>query len=280
MSTVSILLSAFIISVIGLLMFIVSTRYGLLDGSQRAASIIFGRGEIGRPEEPAATGEQRTALETVGAVAEKAAAFATLDEDLAARAAADRSSSLVVFVFLCSAMLWLLVASLAGLTASLKLHLPDALASQAWLSFGRIRTIHLNAVAYGWAPMAGLGITQFVLPRVLKTPLVGGTFAVLGALLWNAGVVAGLGSIAAGLSDGLEWLEIPWQIGILFAVGGRLGRHPPGADTAGNPGQPSLCLRLVHGVRALLVPCAVPGGQGALRSFRGRAGDHELVVWA
>lgn len=222
MSTVSILLSAFILSVVGLLMFIVSTRYGLLDGSQGAAGIIFGRDEIGRPEEPAATGEQRTALEGISAAAEPSAPPATSDADLAACAAADRSSSLVVFVFLCSAMVWLLVASLAGLTASLKLHLPDALATQAWLSFGRIRTIHLNAVAYGWAPMAGLGIAQFVLPRVLKTPLVGGNFAVLGAMMWNAGVVAGLGSIAVGLSDGLEWLEIPWQIGVLFAVGGAL----------------------------------------------------------
>lgn len=222
MSTVSILLSAFILSVVGMLMFIVSTRYGLLDGSQKAASTIFGRDEIGRPEEPAATSEQRMALQGIDADAQDSGASAALDEDIGARAAADRSSSLVVFVFLCSAMVWLLVASLAGLTASLKLHFPDALASQAWLSFGRIRTVHLNAVAYGWAPMAGLGISLFVLPRVLRTPLVGGNFAVLGAMLWNAGVVAGLGSIAVGLSDGLEWLEIPWQIGILFAVGGAL----------------------------------------------------------
>lgn len=73
MSTVSILLSAFILSVVGLLMFIVSTRYGLLDGSQGAAGIIFGRDEIGRPEEPAATGEQRTALEGISAAAEPSA---------------------------------------------------------------------------------------------------------------------------------------------------------------------------------------------------------------
>ena len=42
---------------------------------------------------------------------------------------------------------------------------------QAWLTFGRIRTIHLNAVAYGWAPMAGLGIAMFVIPRLLKTQI-------------------------------------------------------------------------------------------------------------
>src|SRR3546814_2719291 len=41
-------------------------------------------------------------------------------------------------------------------------------------------------------------------------------------MLWNAALIAGLGSIAAGFNDGLEWLEIPWQIDILFVVGGAL----------------------------------------------------------
>jgi len=222
MSTVSILLSAFVVSVVGLITFIVSLRYGWLDGSQKSAEVIFASGEVGRTEEPSATGQQQSALQAVATPEASPASSPTLDSELAARAEADRSTSLVVFVFLCSAMVWLLVASLGGLTASLKLHMPDALASQAWLSFGRIRAVHLNAVAYGWAPMAGLGIALFVLPRVLKTPLVGGNYAILGAMMWNAGMVAGLGSISVGITDGMEWLEIPWQIGIVFAVGGAL----------------------------------------------------------
>src|SRR3546814_7024068 len=52
--------------------------------------------------------------------------------------------------------------------------------------------------------------------------LVGGRFAVLGAMLWNAGLIAGLGDIAAGFTDGLEWLEIPWQVDILIVIGGAL----------------------------------------------------------
>ncbi|KGE66278.1 MULTISPECIES: cbb3-type cytochrome c oxidase subunit I [Pseudomonas] len=222
MSTVAILLSAFILSVVGLLVFIVSIRYGLLDGSQKAAEVIFAPEEIGRTEEPSVTGKQRSGLQTIASPTELPKPSPALDSELTERAEADRSSSQLVFLFLCCAMVWLLVASLAGLTASLKLHMPDLLASQAWLTFGRIRTIHLNAVAYGWAPMAGLGIALFVLPRVLKTRLVGGNYAILGAMMWNAGLVAGLGSIAVGISDGLEWLEIPWQVGIVFVVGGAL----------------------------------------------------------
>ena len=48
--------------------------------------------------------------------------------------------------------------SLAGLISSLKMHMPDWLVTEAWLTFGRIRPAHLNMVIYGWSSLAGVGI--------------------------------------------------------------------------------------------------------------------------
>ena len=222
MNTAAILLSAFVLSFVALLVFIWTQRTGLFDRSSRGAEVIFAPGEIGRVEEPAAAPSARPGLQ--GAIDPAGAGQPSPGHDLELRerARADASTAPLVFFFFCCAVAWLLVASLAGLTASIKLHEPDWLVQQAWLTFGRLRTIHLNAVAYGWAPMAGLGIALFVIPRLLKTPLVGARFAFVGAVVWNAALIAGLGSIAAGINDGLEWLEIPWQIGILFAAGGAL----------------------------------------------------------
>lgn len=222
MNTLAILLSAFVLSIVALLAFIWSQRRGLFDRSARAAEVIFAAGEVGHIDEPAATSNARGLLQQGMDRHSSDAARTVSAPELLDRARADASSAPVVFIFLCCAMVWLLVASAAGLTASLKLHEPDMLADFAWLSFGRIRTIHLNAVAYGWAPMAGLGIALFVIPRLLKTELVGARFAVLGGALWNAALIAGLGSLGVGISDGLEWLEIPWQIDILFVAGGAL----------------------------------------------------------
>lgn len=226
MDTVTLLLSSFILSVTGLLIFIWSLRKRLFNASSVAANVIFSPGEIGRGEEPALSPEKRAAMDKAvpGEIkpvltAEQEAA---LHKDLAERVEADNSSAFVTFVFLSCAVVWLIVASLAGLTSSIKLHEPDWLSQYAWLSFGRIRTIHLNAVAYGWAPMAALGVANWMLPRLLKTPLVGGRWAILGAMIWNAGLIAGLGCIAVGLSDGMEWLEIPWQVDILLVVGGAM----------------------------------------------------------
>jgi len=221
--TVTLLLSSFVLSVTGLLIFIWSLRKRLFDTTSVAANVIFSPGEIGQGEEPSLSAQQRAGMtrDEVKPVLD-AATEAAHQQELAERVEADRSSAFVTFVFLSCAVVWLIVASLAGLTSSIKLHEPDWLAQYAWLTFGRIRTIHLNAVAYGWAPMAALGVANWLLPRLLKTPLVGGRFAILGAMIWNAGLIAGLGCIAVGLSDGMEWLEIPWQVDILLVVGGAL----------------------------------------------------------
>ncbi|HJV79628.1 cbb3-type cytochrome c oxidase subunit I [Noviherbaspirillum sp.] len=230
MDTATILLSSFVLSITGLFFFIWSLRRKLFDNNPAAAQVIFSPGEVGRIEEPAANAAQRAGLQDA-AIAHSGPALnaeqeASLSKELAERIEADKSTAFVAFVFLACAVVWLIVASSAGLISSIKLHEPDWLVNQAWLTFGRIRTIHLNAVAYGWAPMAALGIAIWMLPRLLKTPLIGGRFAVLGAMIWNAGLIAGLGCIAVGLNDGMEWLEIPWQVDILLVVGGLLVALP------------------------------------------------------
>lgn len=226
MDTVSLLLSSFVLSITGLFVFIWSLRKRLFDATSAAANVIFSSGEVGHGEEPAATSAQRAGLalpvagQTMPPLTQEQEA--ERHRELEERIVADRSTALVSFVFLSCAVVWLLVGSLAGLTSSIKLHEPDWLNQQAWLTFGRIRTIHLNVIAYGWAPMSAFGIANWLLPRLLKTPLVGARFAILGCMIWNAGLIAGIGCIAAGISDGMEWLEIPWQVDILIVVGGAL----------------------------------------------------------
>ena len=63
------------------------------------------------------------------------------------------------------------------------------------------------------APMAGLGITMFVIPRLLKTPLIGARYALAGAVLWNVFLITGLGSIrSVSAKTHVRWLEIPCKL--------------------------------------------------------------------
>jgi len=54
-----------------------------------------------------------------------------------------------------------------------------------------------------------------------------------GAALWTLGVLGGTIAVANGWSDGIEWLEFPWQIDILLAVGGFFLAWPA-IETAAN----------------------------------------------
>ncbi len=222
MNPTALLLATFILSIVGLFAFIWSLRKGLFEAESSGARTIFSTGEIGHPEEPSVGPAQQSALDEVSRTNLDADETKTSPTELAAREAADRSSALPAFVLIGCSVVWLIVASFAGLLASLKLHWPDLMTEHAWLSFGRLRTMHLNGVAYGWAPLGLLGLAIWMLPRLLRTQLLGGRLVIFGALLWNAALIAGMGGLAIGINAGMEWLEIPWQIGVLFAIGGML----------------------------------------------------------
>lgn len=222
MNPTALLLATFILSIVGLFAFIWSLRKGLFEAESSGARTIFSTGEIGHPEEPSVGPAQQSALDEVSRTNLDADETKTSPTELAAREAADRSSALPAFVLIGCSVVWLIVASFTGLLASLKLHWPDLMTEHAWLSFGRLRTMHLNGVAYGWAPLGLLGLAIWMLPRLLRTQLLGGRLVIFGALLWNAALIAGMGGLAIGINAGMEWLEIPWQIGVLFAIGGML----------------------------------------------------------
>lgn len=216
-SAVLSLLGSFLLSVLGLFAFIWSLRKGLLVENPRGASVIFARGEVGRVDEPALTADAQAALQ--GAAHERAATPEMDADELRDRVASDQSSALPVFMFIMLACGWLLLGSAAGLVASVKLHEPDWLVHQAWLSFGRIRSLHLNAVIYGWSSNASLAVIVWLLPRLLRTRLAGVPWILLGAAVLNAGIASGFGALATGWSDGMEYLEIPWQIDLLILAG-------------------------------------------------------------
>ena len=222
--TVGVLLGTFLLSIVALFIFIWSMSTGLFGDGTAAATQIFAPNELGRIEDPAATATQKGGLQSAMGALDAANPVTQADED--SRSKADRSTSLVVGVCLTMAVVWLVLASFAGLISSIKLHAPDWWVQYEWLTFGRIRPVHLNLVAYGWCSLAGIGVAIWLIPRLLKTELVGAKYALVGGALWSAGVIAGSAAIGIGYSDGLEWLEYPWKIDTLLVVAGALVGFP------------------------------------------------------
>jgi len=220
---VGLLLATFLLSVASLGLFLWSMSRGLFGRGEAAGRVIFEPREVGLVEEPAGPVGDEDALQGVMNRTGHTGEFSVLTPDQASeRARLDASSRMPVLAALTSAVIWLVLASAFGLVASLKLHLPDWLVEQPWLTFGRIRPAHLNAVGYGWCSFAGLGVSLWMYPRLLKTPLVGGRIATAGIALWFVGVSAGTWAVLTGHSAGLEWLEFPWQADVPLFLGGTL----------------------------------------------------------
>jgi cytochrome c oxidase cbb3-type subunit 1 len=213
------LLGAFLLSIMGLFVFIWSMRKGPA-GREPPGGLGHLRAWRDRPgrRPPRCTRPGRAHLQA--AAAEPGDALHAADpRELAQRIEADRSSAFPVFMFIAFAILWLVLGSVAGLTASLKLHMPDWLVGEAWQTFGRVRTMHLTAVLYGWITNAALGLIVWLLPRLLRTRLFGAPWVMLGGAFINIAIASAIGAIGAGWSDGMEYLEMPWQIGLFIVVG-------------------------------------------------------------
>ncbi len=140
-------------------------------------------------------------------------------EIVSERARIDESCAVPCLVWFASSLFWLLVATVFGLVASLKLHIPGMHAEQAWLTFGRIRPVHLNLVAYGWGAMAAIGVMLWLMARLSRVPLRWPAALVFAAGFWNLGLLLGTIAILAGDSQGIEWLEFPTYVAFLLFVG-------------------------------------------------------------
>src|SRR5690606_22558037 len=89
-----------------------------------------------------------------------------------------------------------------------KFDFPDFLGSQEYLTFGRVRPAHLNAMIYGWASTAMFAVSLWMMPRLCRTELRWPGIAFGGIIIWHLGVFIGIILLLAGVSDGLEWLEL------------------------------------------------------------------------
>lgn len=159
--------------------------------------------------------------------------------DALERAQVDASCRVPVLLFFATAIFWLVVGTVFGLIASLKLHDPYFIIElPSWfafylekfspagtveminssLTFGRIRPAHLNTVAYGWGSPAGLGVAIWLMARLCRVPLRYPTLVSAAGVLWNIGMVVGIGALLSGGSTSIEWLEFPPYVTFILFI--------------------------------------------------------------
>ena len=126
-------------------------------------------------------------------------------------------SKLVLWYLGCSTF-WLIFGTTVGEYLGIKFVAPDA-DHLSWLSFGRLRPVHTNAVFWGWASLAMLGLAHYVVPRVSNTKLFSLKTGWWALILINLTVISGTLCLMGGINNsGGEYREYIWPVMLPFAV--------------------------------------------------------------
>ncbi len=130
----------------------------------------------------------------------------------------DPGLSKLVIWYLVSATIWLLWGTSVGEYVGIKFVAPDA-DHLSWLSFGRLRPVHTNAVFWGWSSLAMLGLAYYVVPRVSNIKIFSLKWGWWSLWLINATVFLGSIALMAGINNsGGEYREYIWPIQGLFGI--------------------------------------------------------------
>lgn len=131
----------------------------------------------------------------------------------------DPELSRLILWYMGCAVFWLLFGTTIGEYLGIKFVSPDA-DHLSWLSFGRLRPVHTNAVFWGWASLGMLGLGYYVVPMVSNTPLASIKKGWYALWLINAAVVLGTLCLMAGINNGGgEYREYIWPVMLLFGLG-------------------------------------------------------------
>ncbi len=124
----------------------------------------------------------------------------------------------VVRQFAVMSVVWGVVGMLVGLWIAAELVWPALNFDLPWISFGRLRPLHTNAVIFAFGGCALFATSYYVVQRTCQVRLFAGKLAAFTFWGWQAVIVAAAVSLPLGITTSKEYAELEWPIDILIAV--------------------------------------------------------------
>jgi cytochrome c oxidase cbb3-type subunit I/II len=124
----------------------------------------------------------------------------------------------VVRQFLIATLIWGVVGMLVGVLVASQLNFWQANFNTAWLSFGRLRPLHTNAVIFAFVGNMMFAGIYYSTQRLVKARLASDFLSALHFWGWQAIIVAAAITLPLGLTRGKEYAELIWPINIAVAL--------------------------------------------------------------
>ncbi len=124
----------------------------------------------------------------------------------------------VVRQFAVMTVIWGIVGMLVGVIIAAQLFWPDLTAGIPWLSYGRLRPLHTNAVIFAFGGSALFATSYYIVQRTSHARLFGGPLAAFTFWGWQLIIVLAAVSLPLGITQGKEYAELEWPIDWLITV--------------------------------------------------------------
>lgn len=124
----------------------------------------------------------------------------------------------IVKKFLYASLLYGVIGMLVGLVLALMFIIPGLNQDIPWLSFGRIRPLHTNAVIFAFVGNAIFGGIYYSLQRLLKTRMYSDVLSNINFWGWQLIILAAVVTLPLGITSSKEYAELEWPIDIAIAL--------------------------------------------------------------
>ncbi|MEA3410249.1 MAG: cytochrome-c oxidase, cbb3-type subunit I [Pseudomonadota bacterium] len=124
----------------------------------------------------------------------------------------------VVRQFAVMTIVWAVVGMAVGVLIAAQLAWPALNFDIAWLTFGRIRPLHTNAVIFAFGGSALFATSYYVVQRTCHVRLISDKLAAFTFWGWQLIIVLAAITLPLGITTSKEYAELEWPIDILIAV--------------------------------------------------------------
>ena len=124
----------------------------------------------------------------------------------------------VVRQFAIMTVVWGVVGMLVGVIVAAQLTWPELNFGIPWLSYGRLRPLHTNAVIFAFGGSGLFATSYYVVQRTCQVRLFGDKLAAFTFWGWQLVIVAAAISLPLGYTTSKEYAELEWPIDILITL--------------------------------------------------------------
>jgi cytochrome c oxidase cbb3-type subunit 1 len=124
----------------------------------------------------------------------------------------------VVKQFTIATVVWGVVGMLVGVIIAAQLTWPALNFDIPWLTYGRLRPLHTNAVIFAFGISGLFATSYYVVQRTCQVRLFSDRLAACTFWGWQLVIVAAAITLPLGFTRGKEYAELEWPIAILIAV--------------------------------------------------------------